>query len=534
MFKEAIAKLVRPIKSPFWRHFSLRLLACPFGHGLICVAPDTFWASLLALRIGVKIIDFLRHSSFATASKVYLSFVLGIILAAQLHAQPEGFYLVEGDASAPFEDSAGCLVVKVGKHAIIHWDSFSIDGNETFRFEQEDSESSVINFAEKDSAILGNLQSNGKVYLAHPSEVFIGSRATLTAPNIFLVSEQGKTEVSGHLIANSSSGKGGKIHILGNEVLITKTAVINTSGAMGEGEVLIGGSFQGEDRSIPHSKQTVVQSGAQISVEALEFGNGGRAIIWSDGNTAFDGHVNARGGKEGGDGGLVEVSGKDQLAFNGTVTTEAPKGQTGQLLLDPRFVILGGSQYNSLPSNNVRFTDEPTAIFYINIDSVMSALLASDVTIQANSDINIIASNSIVPSVGNNLFLRAGNSINVATMVNVQLGAVHLTASVNTKGAVPQYRQQGNCVFQLFEGASITAAAIVIGQPRALLFSPSEGGMVLCPDMCRCITPNNCPANTCCPNSIIAGSKVIQSIMPIKQGGPNLVGGATLQPVAKP
>ena len=61
---EAIAKLLRPIKSPFWRHFSPRFLACPFGHGLVCSAR----AGMLALRIGVKIIDFLGHSSSATAS----------------------------------------------------------------------------------------------------------------------------------------------------------------------------------------------------------------------------------------------------------------------------------------------------------------------------------------------------------------------------------------------------------------------------------------------------------------------------------
>jgi len=61
---EAIAKLLRPRKSPFWRQFSLHSLACPFGHGLVCAAR----ASLLALRTGVKIIDFLGHSSFATAS----------------------------------------------------------------------------------------------------------------------------------------------------------------------------------------------------------------------------------------------------------------------------------------------------------------------------------------------------------------------------------------------------------------------------------------------------------------------------------
>jgi hypothetical protein len=54
----------------------LRLLACPFGHGLVCAAPDTFWASLLALKTGVKIIDFLEHSSFAIASLIIFTLPL--------------------------------------------------------------------------------------------------------------------------------------------------------------------------------------------------------------------------------------------------------------------------------------------------------------------------------------------------------------------------------------------------------------------------------------------------------------------------
>ena len=59
---EAIAKLLHPIKSPFCRQFSLRFLACLFKQGLVSTART----SMLALRIGVKIIDFLWHSSFAT------------------------------------------------------------------------------------------------------------------------------------------------------------------------------------------------------------------------------------------------------------------------------------------------------------------------------------------------------------------------------------------------------------------------------------------------------------------------------------
>lgn len=112
----------------------------------------------------------------------YLRFavILGVIFAQQIYAQPQGFYLVDGEASSPFVDATGCYVVKVGKRAIINWDSFIVDENETIRFEMEDSESSVINFVSggSESSIFGNLQSNGKIYLTHPSQVLVGREGT--------------------------------------------------------------------------------------------------------------------------------------------------------------------------------------------------------------------------------------------------------------------------------------------------------------------------------------------------------------------
>ncbi|HSW86802.1 MAG TPA: hypothetical protein VLG49_04805 [Rhabdochlamydiaceae bacterium] len=55
---------MRPIKSPFCRHFSLRLLAYLSKYGLVGAAR----ASMLTLKTGDKIIDFPGHSSFATTS----------------------------------------------------------------------------------------------------------------------------------------------------------------------------------------------------------------------------------------------------------------------------------------------------------------------------------------------------------------------------------------------------------------------------------------------------------------------------------
>ncbi len=114
---------------------------------------------------------------------------LSCLLARALHAQPDGFYLIEGEASAPFVDEDGCYTVKVGKSATIGWNSFLVEKGETFRFEQEDSESTVINFVtgQSQSTLSGNIQSKGKIYLNHPSKIVVTPDAVLNAPQIVLL-----------------------------------------------------------------------------------------------------------------------------------------------------------------------------------------------------------------------------------------------------------------------------------------------------------------------------------------------------------
>ena len=81
---------------------------------------------------------------------------------------------------------------------------------------------------------------------------------------------------------------------------------------------------------------------------ALDAGDGGKVIVWANDLTGYFGQISARGGVQGGNGGLVEVSGKHALAFNGVVNTSAPSGRVGTLLLDPDNIMNPGK---ILPSN---------------------------------------------------------------------------------------------------------------------------------------------------------------------------------------
>ena len=76
--------------------------------------------------------------------------------------------------------------------------------------------------------------------------------------------------------------------------------------------------------------------GGEVHADGGANGNGGTITTWADGTNRFlsGAIMTARGGTEGGDGGLVKVSGHNVL-YRGTVDASAPNGKAGTLLLDP-------------------------------------------------------------------------------------------------------------------------------------------------------------------------------------------------------
>ncbi len=145
----------------------------------------------------------------------------------------------------------------------------------------------------------------------------------------------GTTLASGLIDASGSDGPGGKVLLLGPRVGLFRNAYINASGLTGGGTVLVGGDFQGGNPEIPNAERTYVGPDVRITADAIETGDGGKVIVWADDTTWFYGNISARGGAVSGNGGFAEVSGKQNLTFNGAVDLTAPNGQTGTLLLDP-------------------------------------------------------------------------------------------------------------------------------------------------------------------------------------------------------
>lgn len=201
----------------------------------------------------------------------------------------------------------------------------------------------------------------------------------------------GTTIVSGNLDVSSSTGNGGEANILGSRVALVG-ANINAVGIDG-GMVRIGGDYRGQG-TIPTANFTHIDINSVINASGTE-NYGGRVIVWANDTANFWGEIVARGGINGGDGGFVEISGKQNLLFRGTVDLSAPQGNLGTLLIDPEniFIVSSGTDDSALADNQILSTDSPGATFTISASTLES--LTGNVLLEATENIIIDPSLSL-------------------------------------------------------------------------------------------------------------------------------------------
>lgn len=248
------------------------------------------------------------------------------------------------------------------------------------------------------------------------------------AGQILIGSAISSTEVKGRVQANGK--RGGRVQVSGDTVRLTSTANISAQGLTAGGSVLVGGDYQGGNSLVPNAQTTIVEGGALVNVDALEQGNGGRAIFWADNQTRFAGTVSARGGAQGGDGGLVEVSGKKYLVFNGQVDTLAPLGLTGLLLLDPADIIIANGSGDSALDGTTTFKGTPSgaAGTVASTDTGPTTLYESELEgIAATTNLSLTSTNSITI-----------NNLSDGVLNFAQSGVRSVTLSTGVGGVVMQ------------------------------------------------------------------------------------------------
>lgn len=237
-------------------------------------------------------------------------------------------------------------------------------------------------------------------------------------------------ELSVANLTDSPSMPTSQVAVLGDRVGLF-SATIDASHSNHGGTVRIGGDYKGQG-AVPNAQFTVVDAASTIRVDATSRGNGGRAIIWADNTTRFSGTITARGGALGGDGGFVEVSGKNSLLFTGFTDTSAPLGRVGTLLLDPTDIYIGDGGAFSSPGNMANnnpfiwgagFGDplEDPGGQATGTNSIYNLLLSNSVILEATNDIGWDGNlnfNGI--GTGKTLELRAGRNISFSAGRTIQ------------------------------------------------------------------------------------------------------------------
>jgi len=312
------------------------------------------------------------------------------------------------------------------------------------------------------------IDEQGNIRLIAEQDITLTEDSLITADNsqgdtgsVLIDSEQGTTLVSGDISAQAThSGKGGEIHILGEQVGLTGKANINASGVNGGGEVLVGGGYQGNNTEIHNAKAVFISPETEINADAMTSGKGGKVIVWAEETASIHGEISATGGAQSGDGGFVETSAKQNLKITQAPDVTAAQGKAGQWLIDPNNIdIVAGNGLTNIDSNNLFQSDNDGA--QLGVVLVEQALSGGATVIVKTSaggseegNINFNTTLELDNTAGTNtLQLSAHNDINfnadindssiggetlnlqlIADSDNSSVGKINIASNLNTGG----------------------------------------------------------------------------------------------------
>lgn len=238
----------------------------------------------------------------------------------------------------------------------------------------------VLLTAKSAGDVIGNVVNHSGLIEAQSVQE-VGGRIILSGGPSGVVNVSGTLDASG----NDVGELGGTVHILGQQVGLFQTAVLNVSGQAGGGKALVGGDYQGAG-DLPTSQATYVGEETQILADATVRGEGGTVVVWSDEITRVHGTISARGGDEGGNGGLVETSGRGGLEVTRNPDVGAPAGDGGLWLIDPDNIeIVEGDEVTRI--SDASPFEPTTGDARLGVDLILTAMMeGADVLITTGSE----------------------------------------------------------------------------------------------------------------------------------------------------
>lgn len=198
-----------------------------------------------------------------------LSFLYGLLAATVTAANPSGAQVVHGHASFAMPN-AHTLEVTNSPSAILNWQSFNIGAGETTRFIQDSAQSAVLNrvMSGNPSDILGNLLSNGRVFLINPAGILIGRDAVVDTAGLVMSTLQirdedflaGRLHFEGDADSGAITNHGYIKSAPGGEIILIAPRIVN--------ETLPGNAQSGLIES-PEG-ELVLAAGEAITIASLD------------------------------------------------------------------------------------------------------------------------------------------------------------------------------------------------------------------------------------------------------------------------
>lgn len=198
--------------------------------------------------------------------------------------------------------------------------------------------------------------------------------------------DEGVVNISGVIdVSGREDGEtGGAVQITGDKIGLFEEAQIDASGDAGGGEVLIGGGYQGKDPDIQNASRVYLSEEARIIVDALQNGDGGTIILWSNDGTQVYGYLSVRGGSESGNGGFIETSSLNGLEITRSPDIAAPHGYGGTWLVDPYNIEIVAGGGNTNINGGTPFVSSNNSA-QLGVDLIVATLANGDVIISTGA-----------------------------------------------------------------------------------------------------------------------------------------------------
>lgn len=289
---------------------------------------------------------------------ILLSCFVSLLQPSLTQAQPKGAHVVQG--SAQLSESNNTLSIINSDKTIINWNSFNIDQHQTTHFIQPSKQSSVLNrvISNNPSKILGQLNSNGRVFVINQHGILIGEHANINTQSFFAstlnISDENFN--NGVLTFNGQSHSGitnkGYIRAGENGNIVLLASHIENDGVI---EVLDGNIILAAGKSITitdidnnNLTFTITANNHSITNLGSLITHKGSVSLFADSLT-HEGHISATGFIEDNDGNIRLVA-TQQNTINGSIQTTGEHGGyieiTGEKihLLDQTFINASGTK----------------------------------------------------------------------------------------------------------------------------------------------------------------------------------------------